>query len=1130
MDNKKILSDLFRAYYDARKHKRKTLSAMDFEVNYESNIFELGRELVSDTYKIGKSICFISFKPLQREIFAADFRDRIIHHLIYNYINPFFECSFINDCYSCRIGRGTSYGIKRLNHFIRSCSKNYKQNCYILKLDIKGYFMSIDKDILYKKLAERIKNCESDNKFDYDWLMSLIHKVIFHDPTQNCTIKGQKEDWRGLPKSKSLFGAEKNKGLPIGNLTSQLFGNVYLNKFDHFIKHELGCKYYGRYVDDMVIVHQDREYLKSIIPIVKKYLKDELFLELHPKKIYLQNYKIGVRFLGVFIKPYRIYIRNQTKGNFLNKIKYWNQMIKKTAETFTDEWQGKFLSSLNSYLGLIGTFNTYKLRHKILKTYLATNFNKFVHYTEDCRKVMPTKEIIIFCLIPFFIFIFFGFNKALADTYSTNGIITSANFLPAGATSTFIINSVSYTASAIPAGTSMKIQFSSDDPNASERRWYDSDGLQDAFSNLSLGTNTINLQGLSWNKVYFFYRIWFVSDGVGTPILDAISLTYSIGSITYPTGGYITSKNLLPINSSSTIHSLSYNASAMPAGTGLEMQFSYDNLNWYDATGVSGGHTVMTSGSNSIDLSPLVWTKEAFYYRVWFISDGSGTPVLDSIRLSFDLIGGIAESSYMTDGIMFSEDLIPGGDSMMIDNFSYTASAIPAGTSIKILFSYDNFNWYSSGGVLNTYTTLSAGTNAIDLRSLNWTKSAFYYKVWFISDGLNTPVLDSVSLSTAFAEEMSNSYSLSGTMVSGNLLANTENTVTINSFSYDVSSLPADTSIQVQFSQDGSNWYGSSGTIDTFTNLLLGTSTINLTGLNWNNSQQFYYKLALLSNGSSTPVLDSVDLNYSPVSSVIPILSIGKSGHQISTTTIPVTNMDLGGAYTFIKADGSSDITGIVLTQKGSLPATDITNVKLWTEATTTCSATKPLSGTTQFGTGSVTFTDNIATTTGTLTVDSNNVCLYVTYNIDTASSELTLGKSIDLEISNPTTDVTISTGTISPTTKVNIPHSTIITDPTLTNSVLSLKMDDPLKDPTVFYLKDSTVWKKEGEGNPIRLTNPNLKVHSLVFTDLTGANSGGTVKMDITISNVDIGDDPNFLSVTRTYGTTATVRAWRGN
>ena len=154
MDDRKILLDLFKAYYSTRSNKRGTRSAITFEMNYEKNLLQLGREIAAGTYAIGRSICFICFKPLQREIFAADFRDRIIHHLIYNYINPIFERSFLNDSYSCRVGKGTSYGIKRLDYFIRSCSRNYTRDCYILKLDIKGYFMSIDKPAQWCRIKD----------------------------------------------------------------------------------------------------------------------------------------------------------------------------------------------------------------------------------------------------------------------------------------------------------------------------------------------------------------------------------------------------------------------------------------------------------------------------------------------------------------------------------------------------------------------------------------------------------------------------------------------------------------------------------------------------------------------------------------------------------------------------------------------------------------------------------------------------------------------------------------------------------------------------------------------------------------------------------------------------------------
>jgi len=377
---KQLLYDLFWAYYGARKNKRNTINALVFEIDYETKLFKLYEDLITKKYEIGPSICFISFNSVKREVFAADFRDRVVHHLVYNYINPIFEKYFINDSYSCRTGKGTSYGIKRLNHFIRSCSENNKQNCYILKLDIKGYFMGIDKNILYGKIKLSLR-AERSNLI-IDFILPLIHKIIFHEPTKNCIIKGRRENWVGLPKSKSLFFASENKGLPIGNLTSQLFGNIYLNEFDHFIKRKLGCKYYGRYVDDIVIVHKNKECLKLIMQVIKSYLKDNLFLELHPKKVYLQHSSRGVSFLGTFIKPHRIYIKNKTKGNFYKKIQQFGSMS-----------DSKFLASTNSYLGIMANFNTYKLRKNILENCLCVGLKEKFIASLDYKKIILKKTL-----------------------------------------------------------------------------------------------------------------------------------------------------------------------------------------------------------------------------------------------------------------------------------------------------------------------------------------------------------------------------------------------------------------------------------------------------------------------------------------------------------------------------------------------------------------------------------------------------------------------------------------------------------------------------------------------------------------------------------------------------------------
>lgn len=391
MKNKKLLQDLFKAYYDARRYKRNTFNALAFEIGYETKLFELYQDLINRKYQIGKSICFISFYPVKREIFAADFRDRIIHHLIYNYISPLFERLFINDTYSCRVGKGASYGIKRLNHFIRSCSDNYKRDCYILKLDIKRYFMSIDRLILYRKIERILSRFKNEIDFNFDLIMFLIAKIIFHNPVKNCVIKGTKRDWNGLPKSKSLFWAKDGRGLPIGNLTSQLFGNIYLGGLDNFVKYNLNCDYYCRYVDDMVIVHRDKEYLKFIIPVIRNYLKNKLFLELHSNKIYLQHFEKGVSFLGAIIKPYRIYIKNKTKGNFYNKIRFWNKYLTEKEGKLTKTDIQKILASVNSCLGTMKHYNTYNLRKKIIDKYFLLYFGRYFYFSPDYNKIIAEK-------------------------------------------------------------------------------------------------------------------------------------------------------------------------------------------------------------------------------------------------------------------------------------------------------------------------------------------------------------------------------------------------------------------------------------------------------------------------------------------------------------------------------------------------------------------------------------------------------------------------------------------------------------------------------------------------------------------------------------------------------------------
>ena len=360
----KIITDLFKAYFDARKNKQSTINALAFEKHFEANIFELADEIMENRYAIKPSICFIVNKPVKREIFAANFRDRVVHHFIYNCISPLFEKLFINDTYSCRVGKGTHYGISRVDHFIRSCSQNYRKKAYILKLDISGYFMAMDKTLLFDKINSGLIRQKDKLDFDLPVLLGLIEKTLFNDPRVNCIIKGKPGDWNNLPKTKSLFYANQNCGLPIGNLTSQLFGNIYMNNFDHFVKRDLQITCYGRYVDDFVLVHNNKEYLKSIIPRISDYLKSELKLTLHPDKIYLQDIKKGVKYLGAVIKPHRKYIANRSKGNFYGSITKHNKVVRDHKPS--QEEKDAFLSSMNSYLGIMKHYRTFKHRKKIM--------------------------------------------------------------------------------------------------------------------------------------------------------------------------------------------------------------------------------------------------------------------------------------------------------------------------------------------------------------------------------------------------------------------------------------------------------------------------------------------------------------------------------------------------------------------------------------------------------------------------------------------------------------------------------------------------------------------------------------------------------------------------------------------
>jgi hypothetical protein len=400
MERMQLLSDLLFAYYDARKNKRNTINQLKFEKDFEHEIFCLCDEIQKRTYTLRPSICFIVNEPVKREVFAADFRDRVIHHLIFNYINEVLELSFINDSYSCRKGRGTTYGIKRVEDFITCCSENYTRDCYILKLDIKGYFMNINKNILLRQLSLLLTPEKRDAAYgglwspdppDWDMVNYLVDLVIKHDPREHCHVKGPRSEWNGLPGSKSLFHCQPDCGLPIGNLTSQLFSNVYMHPFDRYMTEDLGLCYYGRYVDDFVVVGNDRTYLREVIRLADRFLKRELHLELHPNKIYLQHYAKGVKFLGAVIKPGRTVSASRTRKNMVRCLRKWDSSLSVKVPDREDLLHLR--SSVNSYLGILQQFKSWRFLYNAIRK-KGHAFFQYGYFTGKFQKFCVKKKLL----------------------------------------------------------------------------------------------------------------------------------------------------------------------------------------------------------------------------------------------------------------------------------------------------------------------------------------------------------------------------------------------------------------------------------------------------------------------------------------------------------------------------------------------------------------------------------------------------------------------------------------------------------------------------------------------------------------------------------------------------------------
>lgn len=351
------LNDIFEAYFDCRKNKLGKESAIEFEVNYEDSLIQLWGEINNRTYRPSKSIAFIVTKPRPREIFAANFRDRVLHHYVDLRLRPLIEKALIDETCNNRVGKGTMACVNYTEQFMIEVSNNYTEDCYVCKMDMKGFFMSISKSKLIEKTVSfTIENYKGSDIEDLIWLIEVI---VGDSPELNCELRSPISEWNKLDKNKSLFYIDKDSGLPIGNLISQLLVNFYLNEFDHYVKEELGFEHYTRYVDDFCIVSKEKDRLLHSIPLMREKL-DEIGVVLHPDKFYFQHYSKGVEIVGSILKVGRKYLHNRTVNNAFRAIDDLNKL---KASTSSIE---RVQSVVNSYLGFMKHSSSFNLRCRLV--------------------------------------------------------------------------------------------------------------------------------------------------------------------------------------------------------------------------------------------------------------------------------------------------------------------------------------------------------------------------------------------------------------------------------------------------------------------------------------------------------------------------------------------------------------------------------------------------------------------------------------------------------------------------------------------------------------------------------------------------------------------------------------------
>lgn len=351
---------ILEAYEDCLSNKKGSPDFLNYLINSRTDIYHLWQEIRSGIYEPSPSKSFVLSWPVYREIFAAQFRDRIVHHWWALRVNPLFEQRHLeigNVAKNCRRGQGQHIAVKDAARMV-----DQHPDWWVGHFDIEAFFISIDKPLLFEMLDIFIR--ENYKGEDLEVLMFITRKLVFNVPQANATKIGPEFMWQNVPLYKSLFSRPLEKGCAIGNLPSQLNANFIGSVLDYWITQVKGVKNYLRFSDDILILLPDRKSFDQLLPEMRDFLESQLLLNLHQRKIYIQPARKGVLFVGAMILPGRTYVSNRTRGRMYDKLHYYNRLAEEGKAL---QYLDKFVQSMNSYLGMTVHHKAYNVRAKFVE-------------------------------------------------------------------------------------------------------------------------------------------------------------------------------------------------------------------------------------------------------------------------------------------------------------------------------------------------------------------------------------------------------------------------------------------------------------------------------------------------------------------------------------------------------------------------------------------------------------------------------------------------------------------------------------------------------------------------------------------------------------------------------------------